>query len=359
MLPDEDLSGAPAGEAATAPESLSVAAAASMLNQMEEEAAPPSSEPAVDQQPEAAQPEEPAAAAPEGEEPAEPVEGEPEETGEDTEPEEAPLDFESLHGNTKLRLRDGSEVTVGDLKKKWGQLQEVERHAQEFETQRSQFQQWAAQQAQHAQLFAQIGPKAIELLEANMPKVLPMPPAELLNENFLEYQRQMDAHNRSKADVETKQQELGQMRHAAALQQRQSEQERQEAHKAYVENEKQALLKKMPDLRDPAKAKQFAADYVETAKAYGFSEQEASGVADHRLFALVKDAMAYRKLKANPPKPAPKPAGQAQPPAAPGRRQSAPEVKAQAREDLMQRANKPGGLSVREAASLLSELGRN
>jgi hypothetical protein len=65
-----------------------------------------------------------------------------------------------------------------------------------------------------------------------------------------------------------------------------------------VQRETAALIEAMPELKDPQKAKAFAKDVDDTLKGYGFTAQELAGISDHRIFQVVRDAIAYRKGEA-------------------------------------------------------------
>lgn len=65
-----------------------------------------------------------------------------------------------------------------------------------------------------------------------------------------------------------------------------------------VANEHGALLKAMPELADPVKAKTFAADLDKTMKSYGFASEEVAQVIDHRMLRVARDAMLYRQGEA-------------------------------------------------------------
>lgn len=350
------------GESTSLPETLTLAAAAERLERNED--AQPASETPASGTPDETH-DNTSAAAEEGETATEPETegGEPSEDGESTSPDEpAPLEFESLHGNTKLRLRDGSTVTVGELKKRWGELQEAGRTKQEIEQERQAFQaqqaqvhQYATRLAQEQQYFQQIVPHAIAALEAQLPQVPPLPPPELLETNFLEYQKQKDAHDRARVQYETKAQEIQQLREAQAYNAQQQQLEQQQRMHHYVQTQRAQLLEALPELRDPKRAEEFGREYLDAAAHYGFSPEEANGVYDHRVMLMARDAMAYRKLKANPPKPAAPQQKPAAPVAQPGRRQSAPEAQASKREELLSKARSTGG-DLRSIAALVAQL---
>jgi hypothetical protein len=65
--------------------------------------------------------------------------------------------------------------------------------------------------------------------------------------------------------------------------------------KAHLAKEAAALHKAWPEIRSPEVAKQVA----ETLKRdYGFTDQEIAATSDHRMFLVIRDAMAFRASKA-------------------------------------------------------------
>lgn len=278
--------------------------------------------------------------------------------GEQTQPDEPePLDFEKLHGNAQLRLRDGSVVTVGQLKKQWGELQEVGKTRAELNAEMHRFSQFANQNAQHINTFAQLAPQAIALLQSQMPEIPPLPAQDLIEKDFFEYQRQVDARARALDARASKEQEIRQYQHAWSIQQERQAAEQRQHTEAFFAEKRADLLKKMPELRDRAKATEFYNTFLKTAADYGFTTEEAGEARDPRLMEMARDAAAYRKLKAEKPKPVnPQQARPTTAPQAPGRRQNAAEQKEERRGELMERARKPGGLSLTEATSLYNQL---
>lgn len=345
---------------ASAPEALSLSSAAERLSEMdkrEDEArAEQQSEPA----PEDAEASQPADASEDSTDAADQDAADPASDGEktnDEEPDEA-LDFDKLHGNTKLRLRDRSEVTVAELKRRYDDLRQVDDVRQRIEADRSQFENERVQFAQKAQFIEQIAPRAIALLQAQLPEIPPMPDLSLRETDFFEYTAQLDDRNRAIEAYHATTAEIQQVEQAAQLQARERQQHQQAAVQGYIEEQKTKLFEKNPDLRDPAKLKEFETDlYKYAQEAYNFPRQEVDGVYDHRLLEMMKDAIAYRKLKEKAPKPATPVARTSVPVSQPGRRVTAVEASSQKRSELVQRAkSKPGGNSLSDIASIFSQL---
>jgi hypothetical protein len=73
------------------------------------------------------------------------------------------------------------------------------------------------------------------------------------------------------------------------------------AFKQYVDAEQAKLIDALPEWKDSEKAKAQKADLVAFAEKAGFSKEELSGVADHRLVLLLHKAMLYDKAQAKRP----------------------------------------------------------
>ena len=338
---------APAGEAATSalekPETLTVNAAAEILGRQID---PPAE---AEAQPAQAAPSEPPQDAQDP-----PAETEPEQTAEPALDAEAPVDFETLHGNTKLRLRDGTEITVGQLKKRWGELEELPRAREQFEQHVQQFQTAAKSVSQREQLFQAAIPQAIALLQASLPQV-PEPPArKLYDDDPFEYSKQVGEYQRAKFDYDQK---VGQLHQLNAAQQQYAAQQQQETAARLsdvVKHEQAKLLEALPDLRDEAKRKEFYGDFIRYGKSEGFTEQELNGVYDHRMLKVIRKAAAYDKLQATAPKVIAQKAKAAAPMQEPGRRLASTEVKSKERQQLSQRLRQTGRFD--DAVALIANL---
>lgn len=306
------------------------------------------------EKPETTPPPEPAAEANAGtEEAAAPAEAEAEaEPAERAEPEAEPVyEFEKVHGNTKFRLRDGTEVTKAEIAKSWGQLQELPRRQAEFQ----QALQQAQQQIQHErarlasqeQLFQQVLPIAQQVMQQKMPQA---PDAKLAQDDPIEHYQQMVAY----------QQEMGKFNQLRAAQQAQYAQAQQQAQQAqqqqvqqHLAQQRTKLVEFLPELRDDTKRAEFSKRFASYAKKVGFSEQEAAQVYDARLMVVVDHASKWQehlaKQAAAKPIVAAKTAN-AVPVAAPARREASRDPASTAREQLVQKALKSGSRKDAEAA---------
>jgi hypothetical protein len=72
----------------------------------------------------------------------------------------------------------------------------------------------------------------------------------------------------------------------------------QETHRETVTREFGELVKAMPELSDPVKAKAFQTEFQSTMEAYGFTAEQIQGVVDHRMVKVARDAMKWRQSEA-------------------------------------------------------------
>lgn len=77
-----------------------------------------------------------------------------------------------------------------------------------------------------------------------------------------------------------------------------AEQIRAEQRKARRAEEAQRLVEAIPEWLDPARAKAESVKLVEGAAQYGLTAQDLDALDDHRMILALRDALAYRELKA-------------------------------------------------------------
>jgi hypothetical protein len=111
---------------------------------------------------------------------------------------------------------------------------------------------------------------------------------ELLDSDPMEYLRQKSIFEERQANLAKAQGELQQIG-------QQQQQEQADARKSYLEEQQAQLLAKLPDFKDPAKAKAAAAAIKEYLGGQGFAAGEAD-FTDHRAIVLAHKAMQYDAL---------------------------------------------------------------
>lgn len=79
-----------------------------------------------------------------------------------------------------------------------------------------------------------------------------------------------------------------------ANQQRMELQRRKQAE--FAAEQADILLQKLPELKNPEKAKKIGENWNKVGREYGFTDEEISGIIDHRQLLVLTDAMKYRAL---------------------------------------------------------------
>jgi hypothetical protein len=194
--------------------------------------------------------------------------------------------------DAKVRLQDGSVITVGELARnnlfQRDYTTKTTEHAKEVETfkaQRTKVETFAQQVLAEREFFLQAAQQ-----------LLPQPPDEsLITSEPLEYMAQKAAYEKSVGLL----QQL-QYQHQMGLTRKQEEAtgQTQEARKREAEK----LFEAMPDLRKPGAYPQFWKEAVETMADYGFTEAELNEVSDHRMYKAMRDLSRLRKALKKAPK---------------------------------------------------------
>jgi hypothetical protein len=245
------------------------------------------------------EPEEPAAAAAEDDDPlglAEDVETH----DEPDDPEDDGPDAEIKGGrfapdSAKLKLDNGETITVRDLKDR------VDKRVKEFQrgfTEKTQAA--AAREAevnQYAQSLDQFREYATWYAEQHLPKQPGPPPDPSIDpQGFLVWQHQRDEYQTHVQAFQAFQQQQQQdvQRKAGETQKQANER---------LARERTALFEAIPVFKDAVKGKQVWDAIVTGANQhYGIAPEEVNSTADHRFIKVLRDALAYRRIKDAAPK---------------------------------------------------------
>jgi hypothetical protein len=240
-------------------------------------------------------PEEPEA---EGDEPeAEETEDATEEESE--EEKDGPEGYESgkfAADTANVRLKDGSVISVQDLKRGFLSQQSFTRGSQENARERETL---TSQKAEVEQYARSLQAQRDFLLQVSQ-QFLPQPPDDvLLDANSPSYDplRYMAL----KADYDKRFGQLSQLQGATQAEQARMTQEQQRQQKETREREAKLLVETMPELKKPEVYKKFWAESVDTMSEYGFSQEEMDASIDHRLYRVFRDLAAYRRARKNVP----------------------------------------------------------
>lgn len=325
---EEEQTAAPSAEA-SAPEPVTFDSALEALNAQDTPA--PEPEAAADPEPEQADQAEDVA-------PSATDEAAPE--AEDEEP-------EVLHGNARTRLRDGSVVTVGELKKAYDEAKEYRVNQAKFAAERQEFEAKQAQIAQAEQQTQRLIQQAKSVLQANFP---PKPDPAALQRG------EIDAitYTEQKAAWDAAAEKWHALNHAERAAAQKAEEEKATATRTRIMQEREAFLTSEhgKDLHTEEAQRAFAQSVQKIAKDYGATDEQLNGLTDAWVLKALKDAIAYRKLQAEKPKVLEK-VKDVPPVQAPGRRMGAAEKQAATLKDEFGRVRKTG--SFDEALKILNQ----
>jgi hypothetical protein len=183
-------------------------------------------------------------------------------------------------------LRDGTKVKRSELKRAY--RPDWEKQVQEFSQRQEAFQRATAGFTAQQQQAAQMLQNAVAIVQSRMPKA---PDRALLDSDPFEYQKQ-------KANYEDGLVELQRVKQAQAYQWQQARQQQQQQQQVHLRREYEAALRVLPDFKDPVKFAKFTEEAKEYAVTRGYKPADLNGVHDHRLLAVIHDAVEGRRLKA-------------------------------------------------------------
>jgi len=195
-----------------------------------------------------------------------------------------------------VRLKDGTVISVQDLKRGYLSQASFTRGTQENARERETLASRKAEVEQHARSLQEQRDFILQVAQ----RFLPQPPDRtLLDRNSTSYDpiRYMELQQ----DYNDRIGQLQQLHSAAQAEQAKATQEQQRQQNEVKERELKLLLEAMPELKKPEVSKKFWADSVETMAEYGFSEEELGAATDHRLYRVFRDLSAYRRARKNLP----------------------------------------------------------
>ena len=233
------------------------------------------------------------------------------------------------------------EVTLDELQQGYSRTQDYTRKtqalAQERKAAQAEFEQVRQERQQYAQLLSALQQQLAQAEQA------PVDLDQLYESDPIEWVRQREAmreRQEKQLAIQSEQQRLMQIQQA----------EQRQYMQQHLENQKQALLQAMPELRDPKVAQQEKARWMDAAKAIGISEQELNGITDHRYLLALKKIADYDNLVAK--RKQIKPSQSVAKPTRPGNSNAVSHKSSQAKKS-QQRLARTG--NVKDAASLIEK----
>lgn len=194
--------------------------------------------------------------------------------------------------NAKVRLEDGTVITVSELARNNLFQRDYTRKTTELKVEKETFDRQKAQVGEHAQAIA----AQRDFLLQVAPRFLPQPPdRSMMDTDPLGYIQ-------AKAEYDEKAQVLNQLHYAQQGEmQRRQEEQAQQLHARKTE-EARKLVEVIPEFRDQKVYGQFWTDAVDTLGKFGFTPQEFEAVDDHRMYRVLHALVKYERAL----KPAPK-----------------------------------------------------
>jgi hypothetical protein len=218
---------------------------------------------------------------------------------EEGEKEDGPQGYESgkfAADTANVRLKDGTVISVQDLKRGFLSQQSFTRGSQENAKEREAL---ASQKTQTEQYARELQAHRDFLLQATQFFVPQAPDRALLDRSSPNYDP--ITYAAQKADYDDRIAILTQLQTVAQSEQERAAQGQTQQQKEQRDKEGQRLLQIMPELKKPEVYQKFWKDAVETMSEYGYSQEELDGLNDHRLYIAMRDLTAYRRARAKLP----------------------------------------------------------
>jgi hypothetical protein len=191
-----------------------------------------------------------------------------------------------------VRLKDGTVISVQDLKRGYLAQASFTRSTQELAKERETLASKASEVESTAQALKQ---QRDFLLQASQ-QFLPQPPDQSMvdqsSPNF-----DPIGYMRAKADYEAKVQALQQLHQMSQAEQARMEQQQQGSTQERRKQEATKLLEIMPELGKSDVYQKFWAEAVDVMADYGFSEEEMNNTIDHRVYKLYRDLAKYKRAR--------------------------------------------------------------
>ena len=191
-----------------------------------------------------------------------------------------------------VRLKDGTVISVQDLKRGFLSQQSFTRGSQENAKERETL---ASQKAETEQYARTLQAHRDFLLQASQYFVPTAPDRSMLDRSSPNFDP--ISYSAAKADYDDRIAILTQLQQAASSDQSRMTDEQKRQQKEFREKEGQRLLEAMPELKKPEVYRKFWSDAVETMSEYGFSQEDLDGIVDHRFYAAMRDLAAYRRAR--------------------------------------------------------------
>lgn len=223
------------------------------------------------------------------------VEADAAETEEDGGPQEY-VSGKFASDTANVRLKDGSVISVQDLKRGYLSQQSFTRGTQENAEERKSLASRKSEVEQHARSLQEQRDFILQVAQQFLPQPPDISMVDRSSPNF-----DPIGYTALKAEYDNRVAILNHLHNASKSDQDRIAKEQDEQSQAKRLDEQQKLLEAMPDLAKPEVQKKFWADSVETMGEYGFTPEELNATLDHRVYRIFRDLTAYRKARSRIP----------------------------------------------------------
>jgi hypothetical protein len=207
----------------------------------------------------------------------------------DEETDEDQVDVEAQDTELHTVKSDGKweKRTLAELKQAYAAQPAINKRFQEIAQARKQIE-------QHAEAVAQQRDEVLQMHQRMQQGIQePTPPSrELFEQDPIGFLAEKLKYDEAKVSYDQNMQQIQFM-------QQQQQQAKEAASQSYLQEQAEILKQYIPDIADPVKGPKIKSALVDTGAAYGFSEEEMSGVTDSRYIRAMNDARKWRQLEAN------------------------------------------------------------
>jgi hypothetical protein len=191
-----------------------------------------------------------------------------------------------------VRLKDGTVISVQDLKRGYLAQASFTRGTQELAEERKSLATQKTEVEQHARTLQEQRDFILQVAQ----KFIPQPPdPSMLDDRSSGFDPV--GYWRLKDDYERKVGELTKLQQDSQATQARTTEEQKRQQKELRDREAKLLLEAMPELKKPEVYGKFWTEAVDTMSEYGFSAEELDGAIDHRLYRVYRDLAAYRRAR--------------------------------------------------------------
>lgn len=195
-----------------------------------------------------------------------------------------------------VRLKDGTVISVQDLKRGYLAQASFTRGTQELAEERKALATQKTEVEQNARTLQEQRDFILQVAQ----QFIPQPPdRRMMDPSSPSYDP--IAYMTQKEDYEAKVGALTKMQQESQATQARMTDEQKRQQKELREREAKLLADAMPELKKPEVYSKFWAEAVDTMSEYGFSAEEMAEAYDHRMYPIFRDLAAYRRARKNLP----------------------------------------------------------